>query len=126
MAPNGLLTPPARDCRDRSSIWLAPLAPARSATGRLDAAAAARLGAIARHHVSLVAPRALLVFGDDCARALFGQPVAALRGRMNDLPVESGLVRTLVTLKPEKLLLQPGLKKHAWDDLKLLIEELKP
>ena len=111
--------------RDRASIWLAPLAPARTATGRIDRQAAERLTALLRHHVGLVAPRALLVFGDECSRALFGAPVARTRGKWHEPSAATGKVRTLVTLNLQNLIEKPGLKKLAWDDLKMLIEEYK-
>ena len=38
----------------------------------------------------------------------------------------AGPIRTLVTLRPEKLLTQPKLKSLAWDDLQMLMEELAP
>jgi len=34
-------------------------------------------------------------------------------------------IRTLVTIRPEKLVIQPGLKKLAWADLQRLKEELE-
>ena len=50
--------------RGRETIWLAPLSPMRTPTGRLDPAQETQLADIARHHVGLVKPKALLLFGD--------------------------------------------------------------
>ena len=110
---------------DRSTLYLASLSPVRSATGSLGADAAEQLADIARHHVGLVRPRALLLFGDACARALLGGPVAQTRGKWHELATPAGKFSTLVTIRPEKLVRQPGLKKHAWEDLQLLREGLK-
>ena len=94
-------------------------------TGRLDAAAAAALAEIARHHVGLAAPRALLLFGDTCAKALVGAAVAGARGKWHELETSAGKIRTLVTIRPAKLVTQPGLKKLAWEDLQMLMKELE-
>lgn len=112
--------------RDRDRLYLAPLSPVRTATGTIPADAAARLADIARHHIGLVAPRALLLFGDACATALLGQPVMRARARWHEIATPGRTVRTLATIRPEKLLGQPGLKKHVWEDLQLLMEGLTP
>lgn len=112
--------------RGRDSIYLAPLSPARSPTGTIDAGAAQRLAEIARHHIGLVAPRALLLFGDLCGKALLGTPVAGGRGRWHALATQAGPIRTLITIRPEKLVGSPDLKKWVWADLQMLREELAP
>ena len=108
----------------RERIYLASLSPLRTPTGSFDAATAGRLATIARHHIGLAAPRALLLFGDACAKALLGSPVAGARGRWHDLDTPTGAIRTLVTIKPEKLEQQPKLKALAWADLQMLMEGL--
>jgi uracil-DNA glycosylase len=110
--------------RGRETLYLAALSPVRTATGTLDSAAAVRLATIARHHAGLVAPKALLLFGDACAKALLGAPVAQTRGKWHELETPQGKISTLVTIRPEKLVSQPGLKKYAWEDLQLLREGL--
>jgi len=112
--------------RSRDSLYLAPLSPVRTATGRLDGESAEALARIARHHVGLVGPKALLLFGDACAKALVGTAVAGARGKWHETETKAGKIKTLVTIRPEKLMTQPALKKLAWDDLQLLMEGLKP
>jgi DNA polymerase len=111
--------------RGRESIYLASLSAIRTPTGAIDERSAGRLAEIARHHIGLAAPRILLLFGDICGKALVGSAVAAARARWHELATPSGPVKTLVTIKPEKLLEMPGWKKHAWADLQMLMEELK-
>jgi uracil-DNA glycosylase len=111
---------------DRDRLYLASLSPARTVTGMFDAAAAKRAAELGRHHVGLVRPQALLLFGDACARALLGAPVAQARGKWHELATRAGNISTLVTIRPEKLVSQPGLKKLAWEDLQLLREGRKP
>lgn len=110
----------------RASIYLASLSPLRAPTGSLDARHAETLAAIARRHIALAAPRALLLFGDACSKALVGPAVAGARGRWHELATPAGTVKTLVTIRPEKLVAMPKLKPHAWADLQLLMEELTP
>jgi DNA polymerase len=111
--------------RSRETIYLASLSPIRTPTGTIDDKHAARLGEIARHHIGLVAPRTLLLFGDICGKALVGAPVAGARGKWHEIVTRNGPIKTLVTIKPEKLDAMPGMKKLAWADLQLLMEELK-
>ena len=110
--------------RGRDSLYLASLSPVRTATGTLDAAAIERLVPLARHHVALASPRALLLFGDACAKALLGVPVAQARGKRHELETPGGKISTFVTIRPEKLVSAPGLKKLAWEDLQMLREGL--
>lgn len=110
----------------RETVYLASLSPLRTPSGSLDANAAERLAAIARHHIGLAAPQALLLFGDACSKALVGPAVAGARGRWHAVETPAGPIKTLVTIRPEKLDTQPKLKAHAWADLQLLMEGLKP
>ena len=112
--------------RGRDCLYLASLAPFRTAAGSLDPAASTALAEIARHHVGLARPKALLLFGDSCCKALLGDGVFASRGRWHELATPTGPVRTLATIRPENLLKQPGQKKHAWQDLQMLREGLEP
>jgi uracil-DNA glycosylase family 4 len=112
--------------RSRQTIYLASLSPIRTPTGTIGEAESARLAEIARHHIGLAAPEALLLFGDACGKALVGSAVAGARARWHEVQTAAGQVRTLVTLRPEKLLTQPKLKSLAWADLQMLIEEPTP
>jgi uracil-DNA glycosylase family 4 len=110
--------------RSRETIYLAALSPVRTPSGRIDEASAVRLAEIARHHIGLVAPKALLLFGDTCGKALTGSAVAGARARWHEVATQAGGIKTLVTIKPEKLNDMPGLKKLAWADLQMLVEAL--
>ncbi len=112
--------------RDRGTIYLAALSPIRTPTGAIDDKSAAKLAEIARHHIGLARPSALLLFGDACGKALVGSAVAGARARWHEIQTAEGPIRTLVTIRPEKLVKQPALKALAWADLQMLMEELKP
>jgi uracil-DNA glycosylase len=112
--------------RSRETIYLAPFSPIRPPAGRIDPDGVRFLTEVMRHHIGLAAPKALLIFGNDCARALLGMPMAQARGRWHDVATPGGVVRALVTIRPQELLTQPRLKAHAWADLQMLMEGLKP
>jgi DNA polymerase len=108
--------------RDRGSIYLASLSCLRSPDGRWNGEASGRCAALARHHVGLVQPRALLLLGDAPSKALLGMGMAQGRGRWHEVQTHAGPVKALVTLPPDLLLKQPGLKAHAWADLQMLMQ----
>jgi DNA polymerase len=111
--------------RDRASIYLAALSCLRSPTGALTSDAARQCAALARHHIGLVAPKAVLLLGDACAKAMLGLSVAQARGRWHEIATHSGSVRAIVTIAPRILLESPRQKKFAWEDLLRLTEEVK-
>jgi DNA polymerase len=110
--------------RDRSSIYLAALSCIRSPDGRFNSAAAKSCAALARHHIGLAMPRAVLLLGDGASKAMVGLPVMQARGRWHEIATHAGPVKALVTLPPSYLLSQPAAKAHAWADLQMLIEEV--
>jgi DNA polymerase len=110
--------------RDRDSIYLAALSCLRPPGGQLGAEGAKQCALLARHHIGLAAPKALLVFGDNASKALLGLPVSRARGRWHEVATHSGPMRTIVTLSPDMLLKRPADKAYAWRDLQMLIEGL--
>lgn len=111
--------------RDRGSIYFAALSCLRSADGRLTGEPEKQCGLLARHHVGLAAPQALLLFGDGASKALLGLPVARARGRWHEVATHAGPVRAIATISPRQLLNHPAQKAHAWADLQMLMEGLK-
>jgi DNA polymerase len=110
--------------RDRASIYLAALSCLRSPTGSFTSDAAKQCATLARHQIGLVAPKAVLLFGDATAKALLGLSVAQARGRWHEIATHHGAVKALVTISPKQLLEAPRLKRLAWEDLQMLIEEV--
>ena len=111
---------------DRETIYLAPFSPIRPAAGRIDPQGVRFLAEAMRHHIALVAPKAVLLFGDSCSRALLGKPMAETRGAWHEVTTPTGGVPAIVTIRPQELLSQPKLRTNAWADLQLLAERLKP
>jgi uracil-DNA glycosylase len=110
--------------RDRGSIYLAALSCIRSPSGQLNSDSLKSCAALARHHVGLAAPKAVLLFGDSCAKALLGLSVPQARGRWHEIATHAGPVKALATIAPRQLLDSPRLKALAWADLQMLIEEV--
>lgn len=110
--------------RSRDTSYVAGLSCFRPAGGRIDAASAARCAEIARHHLGLVAPKAVLLLGDACSRALLGLGAAEARGNVHRVASSAGEISAVVTLHPDYLLGQPAAKALAWADLQLLQELL--
>lgn len=111
--------------RDRSSVYFAALSCFRSTDGRLAGPEEKQCGLLARHHIGLAAPGALLVFGDAAAKALLGLPVTRARGRWHEVQTHTGPIRAIATISPRQLLAHPAQKAHAWADLQLLMEGLQ-
>ena len=111
--------------RDRSSVYFAALSCLRSPDSRLTGEPEKQCALLARHHIGLAAPKALLLFGDASAKALLGLPVARARARWHEVATHSGPVRAIATISPRQLLSHPAQKVHAWADLQLLMEGLK-
>jgi uracil-DNA glycosylase family 4 len=110
--------------RDRGSIYLASLSCLRSPTGGFTGETAGQCATLARHHIGLVAPKAVLLFGDTCGKALLGQSVMQGRGRWHEISTYAGHIPALLTFHPDRLLEQPSFKAAAWADLQLLMEGL--
>lgn len=110
--------------RDRGSIYLAALSCIRPPAGRLGRDEADRCATLARHHIGLAQPRALLLLGDAPTKALLGLNMVQARGRWHEIDVYGGKARALATFSPTYLLRMPAAKAQAWEDLQLLLEGL--
>jgi len=108
--------------RSRDSIYLSAMAPGRPAGGYVDAAAAALFGNLARHHVGLARPRALLLLGEAPSRTFLNMGFVEARGRVHDIALPGGAVPAVATFHPRTLLQHPAQKKRAWEDLQMLMK----
>ncbi len=110
--------------RDRASVYIAALSCIRSPTGSFDPTSAGACADLARHHIALAEPRAVLLFGDACARALLGRAVAPSRAAWREIGTPRGAFKAVATFSPDFLLRNPTAKAQAWADLQLLMEGL--
>ena len=110
--------------RDRNSLYIAAMAPGRPAGGYVDKAAAVLFGELARHHVALAKPRALLLMGEQPSRAFLDLGFVEGRGRTHDVKLLGGATTAVATFHPRTLLQHPEQKRRAWEDLQLLMKSL--
>ena len=110
--------------RDRDTIYLASLSCFRSADGRFTERAVGQCSTLARHHIGLVQPKALLLMGDAASKALTGLPTMKARGRWHRIATHVGEIAAVATFAPSFLLDQPAAKAAAWADLQLLMQGL--
>ena len=108
--------------RSRDSLYLSAMAPGRPAGGYVDRAAATLFGELARHHVALAKPRALLLMGEAPSRTFLNMGFVEARGRVHDVVLPGGAVPAVATFHPRTLLLHPAQKKRAWEDLQMLMK----
>ena len=108
--------------RDRGSVHLAAIAPARPANGRLDDAAQELLAPVLRHHVGLVAPKKLWLLGRAASRALLGMDETEAAGRLHSVNQNGAIMDVIASVHPRILLREPKLKARVWEDMQRLIE----
>ncbi|MFN7175875.1 MAG: uracil-DNA glycosylase [Thermaurantiacus sp.] len=115
--------------RNRGSTYIALLVCRQPFPGTpSDEAVAADL-AIARAHVRLAAPKALLLLGARPTHALTGrkEPISKLRGTWLEAILDDGSrVPALPTFNPAYLLRAPEAKREAWADLLAFAKRLSP
>jgi len=105
----------------RAEVHLAAVCAARPSGGRTPRAAEARLAEIARHHLSLVAPKRLLVLGNAASRALLSAELSDARGSLRALNHKGGTSTAMASFHPRFLLEKPACKAEAWRDLQMLM-----
>lgn len=111
--------------RDRQSLYLSAMAPGHPAGGYVDRAQGTLFARLARHHVALAKPRALLLMGEQPTRTFLNLGFVEARGKVHDVPLPGGAVSAVATFHPRTLLQHPQQKRRAWEDLQLLMKILE-
>jgi DNA polymerase len=107
---------------DRSSVYCLPLCPGRPPTGRLSPSALTRLGDIARHHVTLAAPKRVWLLGQATSQALLGEDATIFADKMAaDMKHVAAGLPCIASLHPRLLLQAPQRKAAVWKDMQALI-----
>ena len=112
---------------DRSKVYIANVVPWRPPGNRtptpLETAACLPF---TRRQIELVDPKILVCLGAAAAQTLLGSKEGIMRLRGRWLPYLAGEkeIRALAMLHPAYLLRQPGQKKLAWQDLRMLAKEI--
>lgn len=89
--------------------------------GMIDSDLLAPLAKRMRHHVSLVAPKALLLLGDQAKRALLPANNGPEAESLLFVNQAGGTVPTAAILHPRLMLEQPSAKAEAWKALRAFI-----
>ncbi len=110
--------------RDRDSVYLASLSCLRAPSGAFNDQSASRCALLARHHIGLVGPKAVLLLGDNCSKAMLGMSVMQARGRWHKISTHAGDIEAMASFHPLYLLDRPADKKHAWADLLMLMDKI--
>jgi uracil-DNA glycosylase family 4 len=108
----------------RSEVYVCNVLKCRTHGAKLpDPAEVAACRPYLEHQLGLLSPKAVIALGETAASLLLGsaQPLAALRGRWGTF---QGL-KVMPTYHPYDLLRDAGLKRHVWDDLKLVLKVVK-
>ena len=99
---------------DSDQVYRASALPARIALPDWAAMASAGLGAVLAHHIALVSPQRLLVFGRTDISTLMGHSSAHSAPNLRLFNHESGTVPGGFEYDLETLLAKPGLKAGVW------------
>lgn len=101
----------------RADIYLIPFLPARSTTGRVTSADLATLTPLLRHHLTLAAPRRLLLLGDAPVQALLHAPAVKARESAQMIDIAGHPIPTVASIHPRLVHLKRDYRPLAWDDL---------
>jgi uracil-DNA glycosylase family 4 len=76
-----------------------------------------------KEQIRLLKPKVMVALGNTAAHQLLGTtiPIAGLRGKVH---IAKNSPKIVATFHPAFLLKNPGSKKDAWEDLKLVMKEL--
>jgi uracil-DNA glycosylase family 4 len=101
----------------RDQVYLIPFSPVRATTGKLGEAETAKLTPLLLHHLTLAAPRKLLLLGDAPAQALLRKPAAQARDAVHSFTIGDGEVPTIASIHPRLVHLRRDYRTLAWADL---------
>ncbi len=101
----------------RDSVYIASLAVARPLTGRIPSEQQARLIELARHHLSLIGPRKLLILGQATSCVLDETNNAAGFNHIHEVNHSGAKMRVLATYHPRLLIERPAAKSEVWRHL---------
>jgi DNA polymerase len=106
--------------RDRDSVYLAPLSPARLSGRGMDPATIESLVALMRRHIALARPRGVMLLGEASARLLLDGATPGQRGLLS-LHHDAAIIPAIALTSPRMMRLRPALKAAAWADMRQLI-----
>lgn len=108
--------------QQRAALRIGSIALTRPPGGRWDEENAAKLRAIALHHIRIAKPAAVLLAGQMTCRLITGQDVPTDGDGLRNINHFGATTATIAIHHPRLLLNRPGLKRGAWNALKTLRE----
>jgi len=109
----------------RETVHIASVCARRPIAGRTPAGLETRLAEIALHHVTLIAPRGLLLLGNAASRAVLGTELTDARGHSHAIDHKSGKSTAVATFHPRFLIEKPMAKAESWKDLQRVMGDLR-
>ncbi len=105
---------------DWEGVYLASIALARPANGKLDQKQQQSLKNRCLHHMNLVNPQRIILLGDTASKIFFDQNLLTARKNKQFVNHVSSKTEAIATFHPRILLERPEYKAAAWKDLQLL------
>lgn len=105
---------------DSQNSYSASIALTRSFDGRIDGQYHAVLKKRILHHIGLVRPKRIVIFGDTCSHLFFGENLLTARKNKQFINYSSSKTEAIATFHPRILNERPEFKAEAWKDLQLL------
>lgn len=108
----------------RGEVHMASISAARPVSGRIPRDVTAALADVARHYVSLVKPRALLLLGNAPCQVMLGDLCQQTRGGLRPLN-HDGAITAVASFHPQQLIERPQWKAESWKDLQMLAAQVR-
>ncbi|MEH6756739.1 MAG: uracil-DNA glycosylase family protein [Parasphingorhabdus sp.] len=110
---------------DSEKTYFAAISLGRTVDGRIDQQYHETLKNRMLHHIGLVQPKKILIFGDTPSRLLLGQNLLTARKNKQFINHLSSKIDAVVTFHPRILIERPEFKAEAWKDLQLFTRTSK-
>lgn len=105
---------------DSEKTYVASVSLARSFDGRIDPKYHDTLKKRMLHHIGLVQPKRIIIFGDTPAHLFFNENLLTARKNIQFINHVSSKTEAIATFHPRILNERPEFKAEAWKDLQLL------
>lgn len=105
---------------DSKQTYLASVSLARSYDGRIEPQFHDTLRNRILHHIGLVQPKRIIIFGDTPSHLFFNENLLTARKNKQFVNYVSAKTEAIATFHPRILIERPEFKAEAWKDLQLL------
>lgn len=105
---------------DSTQTYLASVSLARAYDGRIDPQYHDTLKKRMLHHIGLVQPKRIVIFGDTPSHLFFNENLLTARKNKQFVNYGSAKTEAIATFHPRILIERPEFKAEAWRDLQLL------